>query len=155
MISKLVISPTKLKNTLYTEIMINSIYLSVSTIWRVGTISYIYQLKVQSAQHSVFVCLFVSVAKSCLTLCDPMNCSTPGVLVLHRLRKFAQTHVHWVDDAIQLSHPLSPPCPHALNLSQHQGLFHWVGSSHQVAKVLKLQLQHQPFQWIFNVRLYL
>ena len=65
--------------------------------------------------------------------------------------EFAQTHVHWVSDAIQPFHPLSPPSPPALNLSQHQGLFQWVGSSHQVAKVLELQLQHQSFQWIFRV----
>ena len=63
--------------------------------------------------------------------------------------EFTQTHVHWVSDAIQPSHPLSPPSPPALNLSQHQGLFWWVGSSHQVAQVL--ELQHQSFQWIFRV----
>ena len=77
-----------------------------------------------------------------------MNCSSPAFPVVHYLPEFAQTHVHWVDDAIQLSHPLSPPSP-ALNLSQYQGLFQWVGSSHQVAKVL--DLQHQSFQWIFRV----
>ena len=99
---------------------------------------------------------FSSVAKSCPTLCDPMDCSTPGLpgIWLHHLLEFAQTQVHWVGDAIQPSYLLSSPSP-AFNLSQYQGLFHWVGSSHQVAKVLKLQLQHQPFQWIFNVRLYL
>ena len=86
-----------------------------------------------------------SVAKSCLTLCDLMDCSTPGFPVLHYLPKFAQTHVHWVDDAIWLSHPLSSPSPPALNFSQHQGLFKWVSSLHQVAKVLELQLQHQSF----------
>ena len=64
--------------------------------------------------------------------------------------EFAQTHVHWVDDAIQLSHPLLPPSPLALNLSQHQGFFQWVSSLHQVAKILKFQLQHQSFQWIFR-----
>ena len=69
-----------------------------------------------------------------------MNCSTPGFAVLHFLLEFTQTHVYWVGDAIQLSHPLSPSSP-AFNLSQHQGLFRWVGSSHQVAKVLELQLQ--------------
>ena len=81
-------------------------------------------------------------------LCDPIDCSKPGFPVLHHLLEFAQTHVHWVSDAIQPSHPLSPPSPSALNLSQHQGLFQWVSSSHQVAKVLELQLQHQSFQWI-------
>ena len=70
--------------------------------------------------------------------------------VLHHLPEFAQTHVHQVGDAIQPSHSLSSPSPPALNLSQHQGLSQWVSSSHQVAKVLELQLQHQSFQWIFR-----
>ena len=74
-----------------------------------------------------------SVAKLCPTLCDPMNCSTPGFSVLQYLLELAQTHIHWVNDAIQPSHPLLPP-PLSLTLSQHQGLFQWVGSSHQVAK---------------------
>ena len=69
----------------------------------------------------------------------------------HHLPEFAQVHVHWVSDAIQPSHPLSPLSPHTLNLSQHRGPFQWVGSSHQVAKVLELQLQYQSFQWIFRV----
>ena len=89
------------------------------------------------------------VAQSCLTLCNPTDCSVPGSPVLHYLLEFAQTYVHWVSDAIQPSHPLLPPSPIAFNLSQHQGLFQWVGSSHQVAKVLELQLQHQSFQGIF------
>ena len=67
------------------------------------------------------------------------------------LLEFAQTHVHWVGDTIQPSHPLSSPSPPASSLSQHQGLFQWVGSSHQVAKVLELQLQQQSFQWLFRV----
>ena len=74
------------------------------------------------------------VAKSCLSLCDPMSCSTPGFPILHYLLEFAQTHVHWVSDAIQPSHPLLPPSPPALNLSQYQSLFQRVGSSDQVAK---------------------
>ena len=77
-----------------------------------------------------------------------MDCSTPGFPVLHHLLEFARTHVHWVGDTIQLSHPLSCPYPHALHLSQHQGLFQSVSSSNQVAKILKLQLQNQSFQWI-------
>ena len=85
-----------------------------------------------------------SIAKLYLTLCDPTDCSTPGFPVLHCLLKFVQTHVHWVGDAIQPSHPLSSPSP-AFSLSQHQGLFQWVSSSHQVAKALDLQLQ--SFQW--------
>ena len=79
-----------------------------------------------------------------------MDCSMPGFPVLHQLLELAQTHVHRVGDAIQPSHPLSSPSPPALNLSQHQGLFQGVSSSHQVAKVLELQLQHQSFQWILR-----
>ena len=90
---------------------------------------------------------FSSVAQSCLTLCDPMNWSTPGLHVHHQLPELTQTHVHWVGDAIQPSHPLSSPSPPALNLSQHHGLFKWVSSLHQVAKVLEFQLQHQTYQW--------
>ena len=94
--------------------------------------------------HSV---QFSSVAQSCPTLCDPMNHSMPGLSIHHQLLESTQTHVHQVSDAIQPSHPLSSPSPPALNLSQHQGLFQWVSSSHQVAKVLEFQLQHQSFQW--------
>ena len=89
----------------------------------------------------------------CLTLCHPMNRSTPGLPVPHQLPEFTQTHVHQVSDAIQPSHPLSSPSSPALNLSQHQGLFKWVSSLHQVAKVLKFQLQHQSFQWTFRTDL--
>ena len=80
-----------------------------------------------------------SVAQSCPTLCDPMNCSTPGLPVPHQLPEFTQTHVHRVSDAIQPSHPLSSPSPPAPNPSQHQTLFQWVNSSHEVAKVLEFQ----------------
>ena len=86
-----------------------------------------------------------------LTLCDPMDYSMPGFPVLHYLLELTQTHVHWVSDAIQRSHALSPPSPPAFNLSQHEGLFQWVSSSPQVAKVLEFQLQHQSFQWAFRV----
>ena len=77
----------------------------------------------------------------------PQERSTPGSSVLQYLLQSAQTHVHWVGDVIQPSHPLSPPSPSALNLSQQQGLFQWIGSSHEVAKLLQLQLQPQSFQW--------
>ena len=90
---------------------------------------------------------FSSVAQSCLTLCDHMNRSPPGLLVHQQLLESTQAHVHWMGDAIQPSHPLSSPSLPAFNLSQHQGLFQWVSSSHQVAKVLEFQLQHQSFQW--------
>ena len=83
---------------------------------------------------------FSSVAQSCPTLCDPMNRSTPGLPVHHQLPEFTQTHVHRVSEAIQPSHPLSSPSPPALNPSKHQGLFQWVNSSHEVAKVLEFQL---------------
>ena len=84
---------------------------------------------------------FSSVTQSCLTLCNPMDCSTPGFPVHHQLPELAQTHVHQVSDAIQPSHPLSSPSPPVFNLSQHQGLFKWVSSSYQMAKVLQFQLQ--------------
>ena len=91
--------------------------------------------------------LFSSV-QSCLTLCDPMGCRMPGFPVHHQLPQLAQTHVHWVGEAIQPSHPVLSPSPPAFNLSQHQGLFQWVSSSHQVARVL--EVQHQSFQWKFR-----
>ena len=97
-----------------------------------------------------FHCCFSSVQFSCWVVSDslwPMNCSMPGFPVHNKLPESTQTHVYWLGDAIQPSHPLSSPSPPALNLSQHQGLFQWVSSSHQVAKVLELQLQHQSFQW--------
>ena len=94
---------------------------------------------------------FSSVTQSCPTLCDFMDCITPGFPVLHCLPEFAQTHVHWVNDAIQPSHPPLPSSPPAFSLSQHQGLFQWISSSHQVTEVLEFHLQHQSFQWIFRV----
>ena len=96
------------------------------------------------------ICRFSSVAQSCLNVCNPMDCSTPGLPLHHWLLEFTWTHVHWVGDAIQPSQPLSSPSPPPFNLSQHQGLFQWVSSSHQVTKVLEFQLQHQSFQWIFR-----
>ena len=89
------------------------------------------------------------VTQSYPTLCNPMDCSTPDFPVHHHLPELALTHVNWVCDAIQPSHPLASPPPPTFNLSQHQGLYQWVSSSHQVARVLKLQ--HQSFQWIFRV----
>ena len=104
--------------------------------------------KVSALMRSLCCCC--SVAKSCLTLCNATNCSTPGFPVLHYLPELTQTHVHWVSDAIQPSRPLSSPSP-ALSLSQNQGLFQWVSCLHQMAKVLELQLQHQSFQQILRV----
>ena len=104
-------------------------------------------LKSSSTIHSQFS----SVAQSCLTLCDPVHYSIPGFPVHHKYAVLAQTNVHWVGDAIQPSHPPLSPSPLAFNLSQHQGLFQWVSSSHQLTKVLEFQLQHQSFQWIFRL----
>ena len=92
-----------------------------------------------------------SVAKLCPTLCNTMDCSMPGFPVLHYVLEFAQTHVHWIADAIQPSNPLLPPFPPVLNLSQHRGLFQRVSPWHQMARILELQLQHQSFQWIFRL----
>ena len=90
---------------------------------------------------------FSSVIQLCLTLCDAKDHSTPGLSVHQKLTEFTQTHVHWVSDAIQSPYPISLPSPPALSLSWHQGLFKWLSSSRQVAKVLEFQLQHQSFQW--------
>ena len=90
---------------------------------------------------------FSSVAQSCPTLCDLMNWSAPGLPVHHQLPESTKTNVHRVSDAIQPSHLLSSTSPRALSLSQNQGLFKWVSSSHQVAQVLEFQLQHQSLQW--------
>ena len=106
------------------------------------------------AKDCIFGCVlfawlyqFSSVTQSWQTLCDPMNHRTPGLLVHHQLPEFTQTCVHRVGDAIQPSHPLSSFAPPAPNPSQHQGLFQWVNSSREVAKVLEFQLQRQSFQW--------
>ena len=102
-------------------------------------------LLLQGAQDSI-IGQFSSIAQSCPTLCDPMNHSTPGLPVHHQLPESSQTHVYCVSDAIHPSHPLSSPSSPAFNLCQHPGLFKWVSSPHQVAKVLEFQLQHQSFQ---------
>ena len=86
-------------------------------------------------RYAVWLCCCCSVTWLCPALCNPMDCSTPGFPVLHHLPEFAQIHLHWVGDAIQPSHPLLSPSPPAFNLSQHQGLFQWVSSSPQAAKV--------------------
>ena len=88
---------------------------------------------------------FSSVAQSCPTICEPMNCTTPFLPVQHQLLESAQTHVHRVSDAIQPSHPLSSPSPPALNLFQHQGLSQWVISSHKVAKYWSFSFNISPF----------
>ena len=129
-------------------------FFTTSTIW--DALPFLFSIiigsllctRVMVYNHEGFVSVqFSSVAQSYPTLCDPMNHSTPGLPVHHQLPEFTQTHIHRVGDAIQLSHPLSSPSPPAPNPSQHQGLFQWVNSSHEVAKVLEFQLQHQSFQW--------
>ena len=107
-----------------------------------------FQTLLQSYSHQNSTVQFSCSVVSCSG--DPTDCSTPGFLVHQQIPGLAQTHVNRVGDAIQPSHPLSFPSPPAFKLSQHQGLFQWVSSSHQVAKVLELQLQHHSFQWIFR-----
>ena len=103
-------------------------------------------LTTSATWEALLLIQFSSVAQSCPTLCDPMNRSTPGLSVHHQHPEFTQTHGHWVSDAIQPSHPLSSPSLPAPNPSQHQSLFQWVNSSHQVAKVLEFQFWHHSLQ---------
>ena len=108
-------------------------------------------LKILKYMKMIIMCIQISsVTQSCTTQGDLMDCSTPGFPVHHRLPELTQTHVHWVGDAIKPSHPLSSPSPPSFNLSQYRGLFKWVSSLHQVARVLEFQLQHQSFQWMFR-----
>ena len=114
-----------------------------------GLLSLLLNWEIIDLHHCIS--LRCSVQFSCSVVSNslrPMNRSTPGLPVHHQLPKSTQTHVHWVGDVIQPSHPLSSPSPPAFNLSQYQGLFKWVSSLHQVAKILEFQLQHQSFQWI-------
>ena len=101
----------------------------------------------QTSLYNIFeIVQFSSVTQSCSTLCDPMNRNMPGLPVHHQLLESTRTHVHRVRDAIQPSHPLSSPFPPAPNPYQHQSLFQWVNSSHEVAKALEFQLYHRSFQ---------
>ena len=100
----------------------------------------------ERTRTKILQCVSVQFTQSCPTLCNPVNHTTPGLPVHHQLPESTQIHVHWVSDAIQPSHPLLSPSSPAFNLSQHQGLFIWVSSSHQVAKVLEFQPQYQSFQ---------
>ena len=103
--------------------------------------------KIEKQESTMLFICCCSVPQACPTLSDPMDCSTPDLPVLHYLPEFTQTHVHWVNDAIQPIHFLTPPLPPTLNLSQHQGLFKWVSSLHQVAKVLEFQLPINVQDW--------
>ena len=130
-------------------------FTSIKSVNILSSLSYRWR---HSGAHSWVVCQRFKASKqyssvqllSHVRLWNPKGCSTPGFPVQHQLLEFTQTHVHTFGDAIQPSHPLSSPSPPAFNLSQHQGLFKWVSSLHQVAKVLEFQLQHQSFQWIFR-----
>ena len=115
--------------------------------WSIAGFSILYQWTINGYYLDYYSVQFSSVTQSCPTLCDPMSRSTPGLPVHLQLLEFDQTHVHWVGDGIQPSQPLSSSSPPALHLSQNQGLFQWVSSSYQVAKLLEFQLQHQSFQW--------
>ena len=121
------------------------VWASSGSWWWTGRPGILQSMGFQRVGHN-WMTEFSSVAQSCSTLCDPMNHSTAGLPVQHQLLESTQNHVPSVGDAIQLSHPLSSPSPPALHLSQHQGLFQWVRSPHQVAKILEFQLQHQSFQ---------
>ena len=109
------------------------------------------------SEYKSFACSgrfqFSSVTQPCSTLCNPMDCSMLGLPVHHQLPEFTQTHVSWVSEAITSSHSLLSLSPPAFNLPQHQGLFQWVSSYHQVAKILEFQLQHQSFQWTLRTDL--
>ena len=109
--------------------------------------------------HFLILICCCSVTKSCPTPCDPMDCSTPGssALLCPYPPEFTQTHVHWVGDTIWPSSPLSSPSHFHFTLSQHQNIFQWVSSSHQVAKILELQLQHQSsneYSGLISLRIY-
>ena len=120
-------------------------------IWRMDTCVWMAE-SLHCSPETITTLLTDYSAQSCPALCDPVSCSTPGLHVRHELPEFTQTHVHWVSDTIQPSHPLLSPSPPTFNLSQHQGHFKWVCSSDQVAKGWELELQHQSFQWIFKLR---
>ena len=150
-VHSLVIS--KIEKSAYISVVFSILYMDLPYFF-----DWVWEHKENWILNSVCVCVlykewnfevvqFSSVAQSCPTLCDPMDCSTPGLPVLHKLPEFTQTHVHWVGDTIQPSHPLSSPSSPTFNLFQHQDLFKWGSASHQVAKVLEFQLQHQSFQW--------
>ena len=117
-------------------------------LYRISAPSFSYPQNDEKILKSIYSTeiIFSSVAQSCPTLCDPMNCSTPGLPVHYQLPEFTQTRIHWLSDGIQPSHPLLSPSSTAPNPSQHQSLFQWANTSHEVAKVLEFQLQHHSFQ---------
>ena len=134
---------------LNTEVRWISKGVSLPSVFELWDLLQEFLLEINHWQYTA-VTQFSSVAQSCPTLCDPMDCSMPGFLVLHQLPELDQTNVHRFGDAIKPSHPLSSPSPPTFNLSQHQGLFQWVSSLHQMAKVLDFPLYHQNIQWVFR-----
>ena len=106
---------------------------------------------IHSQEFTLSFLVVVVQPPSYVWLCDHMNCSTTGLPIPHHLPKFVQVHVHCIGNAIQPSHPLIPSSPSVLSLSQHQGLYQWVGGLHQMIEILELQLQSQSFQWVFRV----
>ena len=121
-----------------------------NSIYNLKILFFVYQFLSCS---KMFIYQFSSGQFSCSVMSDSlqlMACSTPGFQVHHQLPELSQTHVHWINDAIQLSHSLSSPSPPTFNLSQHRGLFQGLVISHQVAEIFVFQLQHQSFQWIFK-----
>ena len=143
---------------LISNFFVSVVYITYSLHTQVITVSSENNSKKKSLKElnkTRFYFQFSSITQLCLTLCDPMNHTMPGLPVHHQLSESTQTHVHWVGNAIQPSHPLSSPSPPALSLDQHQSLFKWDSSLHQVAKVLEFQLQHQSFQWTLRTDLLL
>ena len=112
----------------------------IKKLWYMYTMEYYSAIKRTTSESVLSSVQFSSVTQSCLTLCNPMNCSMPGLPLHHQLPEFTQTHIHRVSDTIQPSHPRSSPSPPAPNPSQHHSLFQWVNSSHEVVKVLECQL---------------
>ena len=125
---------------LYVIIRTKQLYLDSSLCFFQPSVSQLNWTELKALEYFLVAVQFSSVTQSCPTLCNPMNSSMPGLPVHHQLLEFTQTHVHQVSDAIQPSHPLLSPSPPGPNPSQHQSLFQWVNSSHEVAKVLEFQL---------------
>ena len=132
--------------------MIKSIYFNFFSLFAKGIYAFCLNSIIKYQRYEILNVIYL-VQFSRVQLCNPMDYGMPGFAVYHQFLEFTQTHVHWVSDATQLSHPLSSPSPSAFNLSQHKSFFKRVSSSHQVAKVLEFQLQHQSFQWIFRTNI--
>ena len=145
------LSPELWENTFFLEYFFFKLYICLHLIYNAVIVSSVQQSEsVIHVSITFQICFLlgcsVQFSRSVVSLFNPMNRSTPGLPVHHKLLEFTQTHVHWVSDAIQPSHPLSFPSPPAPNPSQHQSLFQWISSSHEVAKVLEFQLQHHSLQ---------